>query len=172
MTNGDKTDGQKQFNLLVKEGDSFARKMLDEEIGYLLSSLSSSQAMQFDYDAALSGVGNGWQPSPPRSAAAAARYQHHPPSSPSTASTANFSTTTSSAGGHYNSSSLSRRHPGMVRQGSSGRSQDQHSSHPWARAGGDTSVDGHGREELAGSMEEHMNDEDPEERRERDFGTV
>lgn len=158
-------DDQKQFNLLVKEGDQFARKMLDEEIALLLSSLSSPSPMQFDYDAALSGAGNGWQLSPPRSSAQ--HYSNRLPSEPTSASTANFSIATSGGGpGPHN---LSRPHPGLVRRGSSDRSQDQHASpHPWARRSTDSSRDGG----VAGSREEHMRDEDSDERREHDFGSV
>lgn len=147
---------QKQFNLLVKEGDQFARKTLDDEIAYLLGSLNASAPMQFDYDAAMSGAGNGWQPSPPRSASISQRQRARQPSEPSTASSASFSI---------------RRPSALVRHGSSDHGQaGPHPTHPWARS----SADQHGdSEELEPAMEEHMRDEEsPEERRERDFGTV
>lgn len=149
---------QKQFNLLVKEGDHFARKMLDEEIAVLLSSLGSQTPMQFDYEAALSGAGNGWQPSPHRSMSNRQQYMNRLSSEPTSASTANFSIATSGGGQHTHNSVSSRHRPGLVRQGSSDQSQDHHGqAHPWAATR--RSTDSQGNEELTESIEEQMRDE-------------
>lgn len=153
-------DGQKQFNLLLKEGDQFARKTLDDEIAMLLSSLNGAAPLQFDYNAAMSGAGNGWLPSSSSSA-------RTPP--PNSASTAQFSI----------NNSIPRRHPGIVRAGSSGDSMGQHGQ---VRAGSNSSH-GHGQggHEYSESIDEEVvrdeqvvrdEEEVEDERRERDFGTV
>ena len=154
-----RADQQKQFNLLLKEGDQFARKTLDDEIAMLLSSLNGSAPLQFDYNAAMSGAGNGWQPSP------SSISSRTPP--PNSASTANFSISTT---GH----SIPRRHPGIVRAGSSGDSMGVQGQ---VRAGSNSSHGhghGHGNGYDQSINEEVVMDEDEveDERRERDFGTV
>ncbi|WVW79092.1 hypothetical protein I302_101056 [Kwoniella bestiolae CBS 10118] len=52
---------KKQFSLLLREGDTLARKVLDDELSIILQSLNpGSQSLNFDYKAAVVGSGNGW----------------------------------------------------------------------------------------------------------------
>lgn len=51
---------QKHFSTLLREGDTLARKVLDDELALLTSSLTAGEPIKFDYLAALSGTGNGW----------------------------------------------------------------------------------------------------------------
>lgn len=46
---------RKHFSVLLREGDALARRILDDELAVLLSSLTSGPAMKFDVRAALSG---------------------------------------------------------------------------------------------------------------------
>jgi hypothetical protein len=129
----------------------------------LLSSLTGSAPLLFDYNAAMSGVGNGWQPSP------SSQSSYTPP--PNTASTANFSISNSYAshGQGQGSQSLPRRHPGLTRQGSSG---DSLGVFRQVRAGSNSSQ---GHVGLDDSIDEEvvMDEEGMEdERRERNFGTI
>jgi hypothetical protein len=123
----------------------------------LLSSLNGAAPLQFDYNAAMSGAGNGWLTSP-------SSTSRTPP--PNSASTANFSISATAQ-------SIPRRHPGIVRAGSSGDSAGMHGK---VRAGSNSSH-GHGQGpyEYSESIDEEVvrdEDEVDGERRERDFGTV
>ncbi|ORY29163.1 hypothetical protein BCR39DRAFT_533034 [Naematelia encephala] len=51
---------KRQFSILLREGDLLARKVLDDELALLTSSLTGGAPLKFDYTAALSGTGNGW----------------------------------------------------------------------------------------------------------------
>nr|XP_018258990.1 uncharacterized protein I303_08532 [Kwoniella dejecticola CBS 10117]OBR81148.1 hypothetical protein I303_08532 [Kwoniella dejecticola CBS 10117] len=52
---------KKQFSILLREGDTLARKVLDDELAMILNSLNpGSESMNFDLNAALIGSGNGW----------------------------------------------------------------------------------------------------------------
>lgn len=126
--------------------------------------------MQFDYEAALSGMGNGWQPSPPRSVSVSNRQPHthmnRLSSEPTSASTANFSITTSGGGQRHPSLSQQQR-PVYVRQGSSDQSQEhQGQAHPWARRSDESQQN----EELTESIDGHEKDLKPEGQRERHYG--
>ncbi|GFZ51454.1 hypothetical protein JCM24511_09218 [Saitozyma sp. JCM 24511] len=63
-----KVDGKlkKHFSILLREGDALARRVLDDEISMVLSSLSpGSGPMRFDINVAMSGQGNGYIPETP-----------------------------------------------------------------------------------------------------------
>ena len=49
---------QKLFSGLIREGDTLARKVLDEELAALTASLTGGPPIQFDYNKALSGHGH------------------------------------------------------------------------------------------------------------------
>ncbi|WVQ93379.1 hypothetical protein IAU59_000448 [Kwoniella sp. CBS 9459] len=58
-----KVDGKlkKHFSTLLREGDTLARRVLDDELALLLQSLNpGAKAMNFDYHAATTNSGAGW----------------------------------------------------------------------------------------------------------------
>ncbi|WVF65733.1 hypothetical protein IAT40_000465 [Kwoniella sp. CBS 6097] len=58
-----KVDGKlkKHFSTLLREGDTLARRVLDDELASLLHSLSpGAKALNFDYNAATTNSGAGW----------------------------------------------------------------------------------------------------------------
>ncbi|KAK6904542.1 hypothetical protein I203_105357 [Kwoniella mangroviensis CBS 8507] len=52
---------KKQFSSLLREGDTLARKVLDDELQIIMQSLNpGSKSFKFDLNAAVIGSGNGW----------------------------------------------------------------------------------------------------------------
>ncbi|KAK4683529.1 hypothetical protein P7C73_g6720, partial [Tremellales sp. Uapishka_1] len=51
---------RKHFSLLLREGDALARRVLDEELAALTGSLSTGNPLPFDFMAAMTGSGLGW----------------------------------------------------------------------------------------------------------------
>lgn len=53
---------KKHFSILSREGDALARKVLDDELALITSSLKTGAPLKFDMTAALSSTGNGHWP--------------------------------------------------------------------------------------------------------------
>nr|XP_019009650.1 uncharacterized protein I206_05209 [Kwoniella pini CBS 10737]OCF48431.1 hypothetical protein I206_05209 [Kwoniella pini CBS 10737] len=52
---------KKQFSALLREGDTLAKKVIDDELAMILDSLNpGSKPLNFDFNAAIIGSGNGW----------------------------------------------------------------------------------------------------------------